>query len=114
MRKFFAGKFAFIAIFFLFTFAFTWNLVHAAGATVGGLFVAVPDVTLLAHSPSIPPDPWDGVRLAHSPSIPPDPWDGVRLAHSPSIPPDPWDGVRLAHSPSIPPDPWDGVRCLTA
>ena len=62
MRKFFAGKFAFIAIFFLFTFAFTWNLVHGAGATVGGLFVAAPDVTL-AHSPSVPPDPWDGVRL---------------------------------------------------
>ena len=95
MRTFFAGKSAFFAVFSLFTFAFTWNLVHGAGAIVGGLFLAAPDVTLLAHAPSIPPDPWD-----------------VRLAHAPSIPPDPWD-VRLAHAPSIPPDPWD-VRCLTA
>ena len=85
MRKSFAGKSAFFAVFFLFTFAFTWNLVHGAGAIVGGLFLAAPDVTLLAHSPSVPPDPWDGVRLAHSPSVPPDPWDGVRLAHSPKI-----------------------------
>jgi len=93
MRKFFAGKFAFIAVVFLVTSAFTWDLVHSAGATVGGLFLAAPNVTLLAHSPSVPPDPWD-VRLAHAPSVPPDPWD-VRLAHAPSVPPDPWD-VRLA------------------
>ena len=62
MRKFFAGKFAFIAVFFLFAFALTWNLVHGAGPIVGGLFLAPPDVTLLAHAPSIPPNPWDGVR----------------------------------------------------
>jgi hypothetical protein len=110
MRKFFASRLAIIAVFFLFTSAFTWNLVHGASATVGGHFLAVPDATLLAHAPSIPPDPWDGVRIAHAPSIPPDPWDGVRIAHAPSIPPDPWDGVRIAHAPSIPPDPWDGVR----
>ena len=95
MRKFFAGKFAFIAVFVLFTSAFTWNFVHGASATVGGLFLAAPDVTLLAHSPSVPPDPWDDVRLAHSPSVPPDPWDDVRIAHSPSVPPDPWDDVRM-------------------
>ena len=70
MRKFSFGKFAFIAVFSMFTAAFT---------AAGGHFVAAPGVALLAHSPSIPPDPWDGVRLAHSPSIPPDPWDGVRL-----------------------------------
>jgi hypothetical protein len=77
MCKFFAGKFAFIATFVLFTCtsAFTWRL---------------------AHAPSVPPDPWDGVRIAHAPSVPPDPWDGVRLAHAPSVPPDPWDGVRLS------------------
>ena len=62
MRKFFARNFALIAVFALFTSAFTWNLVHGAGATVGGLFLAAPDVTLLAHTPSVPPDPWDGVR----------------------------------------------------
>src|ERR1022692_2668965 len=81
MRKFFASKFAFIAVFFLFTSAFTWNLVHGGRATVGGHFLTVPDVTLLAHAPSIPPDPWDNVRIAHAPSIPPDPWDNVRIAH---------------------------------
>ena len=63
MRKFFASKFAFIAVFFLFTSAFTWNLVHGGRATVGGHFLTVPDVTLLAHAPSIPPDPWDNVRM---------------------------------------------------
>ena len=36
MRKFFDSKFAFIAVLVLFTSAFTWNLVHGAGATVGG------------------------------------------------------------------------------
>src|ERR1017187_5601337 len=82
MRKFFVGKFAFIAVFFLVTFAFTWNLVHGAGAIVGGLSLAAPELPLLAHSPTVPPDPWDGVRIAHSPTVPPDPWDGVRIAHS--------------------------------
>ena len=113
MRRFFDSKFAFIAVLSLFTSAFTWNMVHGTGATVGGHRLVLPDVMLVAHGPSIPPNPWDGVRIAHGPSIPPDPWDGVRIAHGPSIPPDPWDGVRIAHGPSIPPDPWDGVR-LTA
>ena len=98
MRKFFVGKFAFIAVFFLVTFAFTWNLVHGAGAIVGGPFLAAPDVTLLAHAPSIPPNPWDDVRIAHSPSVPPNPWDDVRIAHSPSVPPNPWDDVRIIGS----------------
>jgi hypothetical protein len=110
MRKFSASKLAFLAVLFLFASAFTWNMVHGAGAIVGGQILMAPDAVLLAHSPTFPPDPWDGVRLAHSPTFPPDPWDGVRLAHSPTFPPDPWDGVRLAHSPTFPPDPWDGVR----
>ena len=80
MRKFFASKTAFIAVFFLFTSAIAWNLVHGARATAGGHFLVVPDVTLLAHAPSIPPDPGDGLRVAHAPSIPPDPGDGLRVA----------------------------------
>ena len=95
MRRFFDSKFAFIAVLSLFTSAFTWNMVHGTGATVDGHRLVLPDVMLVAHGPSIPPDPWDGVRIAHGPSIPPNPWDGVRIAHGPSIPPDPWDGVRL-------------------
>jgi hypothetical protein len=90
----------------------------AAPAVIGSFSLGitahdVPPSSVVAHSPTIPPDPWEeeGVRLAHSPTIPPDPWEeeGVRLAHSPTIPPDPWEeeGVRLAHSPTIPPDPWE-------
>ena len=95
MRKVFASKFAFIAVLFLFTSAFTWNIVDGAGAIVGGHILMAPDAVLLAHGPSVPPDPWDGVRIAHGPSVPPDPWDGVRIAHGPSVPPDAWDGVNV-------------------
>jgi hypothetical protein len=96
MRRLFASKFALIAIPILFTSAFTWNLVTSAGTIVVGHGMTAPDAVLLAHGPSMPPDPWDGVRIAHGPSMPPDPWDGVRIAHGPSMPPDPWDGVRIA------------------
>ena len=79
MRKVFASKFAFIAVLFLFTSAFTWNIVDGAGAIVGEHILMAPDAVLLAHGPSVPPDPWDGVRIAHGPSVPPDPWDGVNV-----------------------------------
>ena len=79
MRKFFDSRFAFIAVLSLFTFAFAWNMVHHDGAIDAGHLLIAPDAVLFAHGPSIPPDPWDGVRLAHGPSIPPDPWDGVRV-----------------------------------
>jgi hypothetical protein len=33
------------------------------------------------------------VNVAHTPTLPPDPWDGnVTIAHTPTLPPDPWDG----------------------
>jgi hypothetical protein len=91
MRKFFDSKFAFIAVLSLFTSAFTWNMLHGERAIVidGGHLLMVPDVTLVAHGPTVPPDPWD-VRIAHGPTVPPDPWD-VRIAHGPTVPPDPWD-----------------------
>jgi hypothetical protein len=108
MRKF-NGKFAFIAVFSVSTFAFTWNVLHGAGTTVGGHTLTASHAVLLAHGPTVPPDPWDGVRVAHGPTVPPDPWDGVRIAHGPTVPPDPWDGVRIAHGPTVPPDPWDGL-----
>ena len=110
MRKFFDSKFAFIAVLSLFTSAFTWNILQGAGATNSGHMLLAPDAVLLAHGPSVPPDPWDSVRIAHGPTIPPDPWDSVHIAHGPTIPPDPWDSVRIAHGPTIPPDPWDSVR----
>jgi len=112
MRKILDDKLAFIMVIFLFTLAFTLNAMHGAGTSVGHTPLALPDVTLVAHGPTIPPDPWDGVSIAHGPTIPPDPWDGVRIAHGPTIPPDPWDGVRIAHGPTIPPDPWDGARSM--
>ena len=96
MRTFFASKLAFLAVLFLFASAFTWNILQGVGATNSGHMLLAPDAVLLAHGPSMPPDPWDGVRIAHGPSMPPDPWDGVRIAHGPSMPPDPWDGVRIA------------------
>ena len=96
MRKFFASKLAFVAVLFLFTSAFTWNIVEGGGAIVGGHVLMAPDAVMLAHGPTFPPDPWDDVRIAHGPTFPPDPWDDVRIAHGPTFPPDPWDDVRIA------------------
>ena len=80
MRKFFDGKLAFIAVLFLFTCAFTWNMVHGPSAISSGQIPMAPGAVLSAHGPTFPPDPWDGVRIAHGPTFPPDPWDGVRAA----------------------------------
>ena len=73
MRKFFDSKFAFIAVLSLFTSAFTWNIMQGVGATNSGHMLLAPDAVLLAHGPSVPPDPWDSVRIAHGPTFPPDP-----------------------------------------
>ena len=96
MRRFFKNenKVAFSAILFLFTAGIAWTSVQ--GIIANGHPMIAGDSVLFAHGPSIPPDPWEGVRLAHGPSIPPDPWEGVRVAHGPSIPPDPWEGVSIA------------------
>ena len=77
MRTFYANKSALIAVFFLLTSATTSSLAHGARETAGGQFPA--QNLTIAHSPSIPPGPDDGVRVAHSPSIPPGPDDGVGL-----------------------------------
>ena len=64
MRKFFDNKFAFIAVFSMLTSAFAWNVMHGSSAASSGHFVVAPDVMmLLAHGPSLPPDPWDGVNV---------------------------------------------------
>jgi hypothetical protein len=49
------------------------------------------------------------VPVAHGPTMPPLPWDGVAVAHGPTMPPLPWDGLSVAHGPTMPPLPWDGV-----
>lgn len=51
---------------------------------------------VLAHGPTFPPDPWDGVRLRvrKAPVV-------VMTAHGPTFPPDPCDGF----SDPCPPDP---------
>src|SRR5436309_9144742 len=97
MRKFFENKTAFVAIFCTFTFAITWNILHGSQPIESGRSFVASEAALIAHGPTFPPDPWDGVRIAHGPTFPPDPWDGVRIAHGPTFPPDPWDGVRVAY-----------------
>lgn len=52
--------------------------------------------TLVAHGPTLPPEPW----LRHGPTLPPEPW--IKSAHGPTLPPEPW----LRHGPTLPPEPW--------
>src|SRR6202162_1388592 len=109
MRSIFQNKVVGGVIVLLSAAAFAGTAKQGTGAIKSSLLTA-PDSESIMHGPSLPPDPWEGVRLAHGPSLPPDPWEGLRLAHGPSLPPDPWEGLRLAHGPSLPPDPWEGLR----
>jgi len=98
-RSFLENKVAYIATVSLFTAALAWNVVHDGSSAVPGNVIPPLErsvAVVVAHGPSIPPDPWEAVRVAHGPSIPPDPWEAVRVAHGPSIPPDPWEAVRVA------------------
>ena len=54
------------------TFALSFTLYPATGVAVP--FRAIEMSPELAHSPTLPPDPWD-TTVAHSPTLPPDPWD---------------------------------------
>ena len=84
MRSFLENKVAYIVTVSLFTAALAWNVVHGGSSAVPGhtvLPVERSEAKVQAHGPSIPPDPWEGVRVvAHGPSIPPDPWEGISLA----------------------------------
>ena len=99
MRRFLENKVAYAATASLFTMALAWNVVHGNGALASGSHLIATEPVMIAHGPSMPPDPWEGIRtagIAHGPSMPPDPWEGVRTAsvtHGPSMPPDPWEGV---------------------
>ena len=65
MRQFFENKFAFIAIFLLFVAAFTWNTSQGVLAPAAGILLEDPSgPALVAHGPSMPPDPWDGTLKA--------------------------------------------------
>ena len=63
MRSFFENKAAYAVTVTLFTVALAWNTVH------GGI-TAIPGHLLL-------PERWDVQVVAHGPSLPPDPWEGV-------------------------------------
>jgi hypothetical protein len=67
MRRLFEdeNRVAFFAISVLLTAAFATSSV--AGTVVNKYPTITADPVLLAHGPSIPPDPWEGVRLAHGP-----------------------------------------------
>src|SRR5207237_944906 len=96
MRRFLRNKFAFATTMLAFASAQCWNLSQGGGWSAPGRTCLVLEPKLVAHGPSLPPDPWVGCPtvLAHGPSLPPDPWVGFRktVAHGPSLPPDPWVG----------------------
>jgi hypothetical protein len=110
MRKFFENKIAFATISSLFALAFALNFSQGATAP-SGLHARPAAMTAAMHGPTMPPNPWDGVRVGHGPTMPPNPWDGLTVAamHGPTMPPNPWDGVRVGHGPTMPPNPWDGM-----
>jgi len=100
-----------------FVFALMWNASQDAGVSLAGHGMLAPAV--IAHGPTLPPDPWAGSEslVAHGPTLPPDPWAGSKslVAHGPTLPPDPWAGSKslVAHGPTLPPDPWAGSNSLT-
>ena len=112
MNRLFENKFAFAAIALVFALALGWNATQGTGLLFPGHATWTSGLVILAHGPSLPPDPWVGggagagtdsrSLIAHGPSLPPDPWVGggagagtdsrSLMAHGPSLPPDPWVG----------------------
>lgn len=84
--------------------ALGWNASQGAGLYLPGHGSFVIPTTLIAHGPTLPPDPWE-MLTAHGPTLPPDPWE-MLTAHGPTLPPDPWE-MLTAHGPTLPPDPWE-------
>ena len=80
MRRFLENKFVLAAMLLAFVLACGWNARQGGGLLTQGHGLSVPQLLLLTHGPSIPPDPWAGGNAttlsAHGPSIPPDPWAG--------------------------------------
>src|SRR5688572_7423191 len=94
------SKLAFAITAIAFVSALVWNMNQGAGLSLPGHGVFAPAV--VAHGPTLPPDPWAGgntgnLLMAHGPTLPPDPWAGgntgnLLMAHGPTLPPDPWAG----------------------
>jgi len=97
MKNLLENKVAALTVLVLFAIAVALNSYIGAAATAParGLALADPENELVAHGPSLPPDPWESIRVAHGPSLPPDPWESIRVAHGPSLPPDPWESIQL-------------------
>ena len=65
MHTFFDSKFALIVVLVLFTSAFAWNGMNAPKTLDAGQVLMAPaDGVLIAHGPTFPPDPSDGVLIA--------------------------------------------------
>jgi hypothetical protein len=94
MHRLIEKKITLIVVLVLFAAAFAWNVARNAEPTASS-DALIED--LLAHGPSMPPDPWEYV--AHGPSMPPDPWE--YLAHGPSMPPDPWEYIVAHGNPNV-------------
>jgi hypothetical protein len=78
---------------YAFALALLWNVTQSAVSKAREAFGA----DLIAHGPTLPPDPWAGTEnIVHGPTLPPDPWAGTEnvVAHGPTLPPDPWAGTE--------------------
>ena len=84
MRRFLGNRFAFAAAVLALASAQGWNVQQGRELRIPGHRSLVPQPTLVAHGPMIPPDPWAGgnpaTLIAHGPMIPPDPWAGGNLS----------------------------------
>lgn len=110
MRRFFASKLAFAAVFILFGTAFTWNLVHGTALVPVGERLIQPDPACLASGPTVPPAPWETFQIASGPTVPPAPWETFQIASGPTVPPAPWETFQIASGPTVPPAPWETLR----
>ena len=80
MRRLIENHFTCVLLCALFALAMLANV--AVSGTIPSSPHGVPalvDPSLVAHGPSFPPDPWEGVQVAIGPSFPPDPWEGVSI-----------------------------------
>ncbi|MGD0499887.1 MAG: hypothetical protein ABSC23_15770 [Bryobacteraceae bacterium] len=80
------------ATLFLLALAFAGIAAQRIGPAMPGLLLTDPAPIQVAHGPTMPPNPWEGVQVAHGPTMPPNPWEGVQVAHGPTMPPNPWEG----------------------
>ena len=62
--KFFESRFTFAAIALAFTLTLGWNAMKGSEMAIPLHGIAVPELVLAAHGPSLPPDPWVGGRSA--------------------------------------------------